>query len=122
MQSIPIAIRLGGHPSTEGTLDAIARPPGERASRAVGTLLLFLAIGAAVFFIPPHIPWVLAAVGAGVFFSLRQWRGEYRVQRFSGNCPRCGHALEIAPGDGIRLPMKLTCFNCHHEPTLSLSA
>ncbi|MEX2583466.1 MAG: hypothetical protein WD766_09330 [Gemmatimonadota bacterium] len=121
MDTLDLDIRLGGHPTTHGTLDAALRPGRERYGRAAGTLALSLVIAAAVFFIPPHIPWVAAALLIGLFLSYRQLRSEYTVHRFAGACPRCGTQLRVANGEQIRFPLELTCFECHHEPVVTPS-
>jgi hypothetical protein len=119
-ENLDLDIRLGGHSPTDGTMIATRRSTRERAGRAVGTMVLFLAIGAAVVFIPPHIPWAAIALAAGIFLAARQWRSEYRVQQFTGPCPRCGTGLPVKPEDGVKFPLKVTCFECHHEPVINV--
>ncbi len=111
---------LPGHESVPASADVIYRPARERSTRAILTLVGFFVLAPIVFFVPPHIPWVLIAFGSGIYFGLRQWRGEYVVQSFTGECPRCHSPLTIEPGTRIRLPHRLDCFNCHHEPSLEI--
>jgi hypothetical protein len=118
-QTFPVDIRLGGHAPTTGSISAFLRSSRERAGRAAGTLFLFLVIGAAVAVIPPHIPWAAIALIAGIFLAAKQWRSEYQVEHFTGACPRCGTELPIKPEAGIRFPLQVTCFECHHEPVVN---
>src|SRR5690606_25697473 len=115
----PVQIRLGGHAPTAGSVSAFLRSSRERAGRAAATLLAFLVVGAAVVVIPPHIPWAALALLAGGYLSMKQWRSEYKVEHFSGACPRCGAELPVKPDEGIRFPLKVTCFECHHEPVVT---
>ena len=111
-------LTLRGHDPQPAVLGVVYRPPRTRATKALLTLLGFWVLAPIVFLIPPHIPWALLAVAAGIYLAYRQWNGEYVVQTFSGSCPRCGATLSLAPGSKIRLPHKMVCFQCHHEPVL----
>ena len=113
-------LTLPGHSPVPAAVELRHRPRQKRMMRAVGMLVLFWALVPLVFFIPPHLPWALGAFAAGIYFALRNWRGEYVVDSFSGSCPRCGQPLKIAPGALVRLPHTVTCYNCHHEPGLQL--
>ena len=122
MVTIPIQLRIGGHPPAPGSLTAIARSRGERGAKAGLTMLSFCGLAGLVAILPPHLPWVLASVGSGFYFANRQWKSGYQVQTFSGSCPRCGHELTIAAGEKVRFPMKLSCYNCHHHPVATAAA
>ncbi|MQA90233.1 MAG: hypothetical protein GEU90_08360 [Gemmatimonas sp.] len=119
-QTLDLDIRLGGHSPVAGSMMAQRRSTGERATRAAGFLILFLFIGAGVVFIPPHIPWAAVAIVTGVVLAFKQWRSEYRVQQFDGKCPRCGTELPVKSEEGVRFPLKVTCFECHHEPVVTI--
>lgn len=122
MVTIPIQLRIGGHPPTDGSLTATTRSRGERGVKAGLTMLAFSGVAGVVFIIPPHIPWVLASLGSGLFLASRQWHSEYELQTFTGTCPRCGHAISVAAGEKVRFPMKLNCYNCHHQPVATAAA
>lgn len=111
-------IALPGHEPVPARVQLVFRPARERLTRALLTLFGFWVLVPIVFIIPPHIPWALIAFVCGIYFGFKQWRGEYVVQSFSGECPRCHSALRIEPGSRIRLPHQMDCFNCHHEPVL----
>jgi hypothetical protein len=120
MLSFPVRIRLGGHAATTGELLATGQTPSQRAYRTIGTLVGFLLLAAVAFIVPPHIPWALVVLATGLLFARREWTSEYRVGGLRGQCPRCGADLKIKAGEGVRFPLKLTCFNCHHEPVVTL--
>ncbi|MDR0788085.1 MAG: hypothetical protein LBG44_09490 [Gemmatimonadota bacterium] len=115
-------LRLRGHEALPATAELSWRPARGRFTRAVLILIGCWALAPALFFIPPHLPWVVLAVGGGIYLAIRQWRGEYVVGRFSGECPRCRAALAVTSGTRIRLPHLINCFHCHHEPTLEVTA
>ena len=116
---IPARLSLRGHEPTSATLEAEVVPRPTRMRRAVLYLIGFWILVPIVAFIPPHIPWIIGAFVAGLYFARQHWIGEYVVHRFTGNCPRCDSALTIKPGSRIRLPYTVTCYNCHHEPVLT---
>lgn len=119
-QTVPANLTLWAHKPTPAKVDLTYRSPRSRSIRAMVTLGLCWALAPLVFFIPPHIPWALAAFLAGIFLAYRQWAGEYRVHGFQGTCPRCGNELTLKPGATITVPHKLNCFQCHHEPVLQV--
>lgn len=114
-------LALPGHAPVPARVQVRPRPRKQRMARALALLLGFWALAPLVFFIPPHLPWALGAFAAGIYLALRNWRGEYVVDAFSGSCPRCGQPLEIAPGTLVRIPYTVTCYSCHHEPALQLA-
>ena len=116
----PAILRLRGHEPQPAEIAVEPRPRQTRLVRSLATLGGFLLLAPLVFFIPPHIPWVLLALGAGLYFGRREWVGEYVVHSFSGRCPRCDAELSIKPGDKVRFPLELDCYNCHHKPTVAL--
>jgi hypothetical protein len=117
----PATLKLPGHDPTAARAGVLYRPRSLRLTRAALSLLGFWALIPIVFFIPPHLPWVLIAFALGIYFAYANWTGTYEVRHFEGACPRCGNALEIKPGSKISLPHKMTCYNCHHHPYLKMA-
>lgn len=111
-------LTLPGHPTVPAHLEATARPARARAIRAIVSLAVCWALIPVVLFIPPHIPWVLAAFSGGIYLAYTFWNGELIVSSFQGSCPRCGNPLSIKPGSKIKLPHRMTCYQCHQQPTL----
>jgi hypothetical protein len=73
-----------------------------------------------LLWIPPHYPWVVAALLGGTYLAYRSWTGRYAVRSFAGICPRCGSPLSLGTDRTIDLPHTLTCYNCHFEPRLEV--
>jgi hypothetical protein len=113
-------LTLRGHEPRPAGVELTYRPPRTRSVQALLSLLGFWALIPLVLFIPPHLPWALAAFAAGIYFAWRSWTGEYVVHSLAGSCPRCGSELSLKPGSRIRLPHALTCYHCHHHPVLQV--
>jgi hypothetical protein len=99
-------------------LEVEPQPAGKRKTRAVLIMVAAVVVSPAVLLVPPHIIWPIIALGAGIYFARRTWKGEYVVTSFEGNCPRCGEPLELDEGTRIQSREILECFNCHREPEL----
>lgn len=118
---VPARLSLRGHEPQPAALSLDFRPPRTRAIRAIGILVGFWILTPIVALLPPHIPWALLAFFAGIYFAIRQWRGEYEVGSFDGKCPRCSSPLKLEPGARIKIPYQMACYQCHHHPLLEVS-
>lgn len=117
--SPPVAqLRLRGHEPAPARVDLVRRTRKTRLTKTLVVLLGSWVVAPILFFIPPHVPWVLGALVAGGYFAYRQWTGEFEVNSFAGACPRCGAELTIPPGTRIGLPHRINCYSCHHESSL----
>lgn len=103
-----------------GTVELEPRPRRQRTLRVAVILAATLVLTPAVFFIPPHFLWPLVVLVLGAYFARREWRGEYVVLSFAGECPRCGDPLTVAAGSRIRSGQRVECYGCHREPELML--
>jgi hypothetical protein len=95
-----------------------------RRTRLTSALLVLLGcwiLAPLLFLIPPHLPWGLGALVAGLFLAYRRWTGEYVVHSFEGRCPGCDGSLTMKPDQLVQLPHTMPCYNCHQEPELKLS-
>lgn len=117
----PAKLRLPGHEPTPARSEVVYRPRSVRLTRALLALLGFWALVPIVFFIPPHLPWSLAAFTLGVYFAWVNWTGSYEVRTMEGTCPHCGNPLMAKPGTKISLPYKMICYHCHFEPRLEMA-
>ncbi len=111
---------LPGRPAGTARTQLTHRSLQQRALQGLGAWLGLWALAPLVMFVPPHLPWVLAALVLGLYFGIRYWRGEYVVRAFDGACPNCGEPLELKKGSHIRIPYRIDCFNCHRSAQLVL--
>src|SRR5688500_2005000 len=113
-------LSLRGHEPRPAVIEVVYRPPKERITRALLSLLGCWVLAPVVAIVPPHIPWALLAFAVGIYLAVRQWTGEYVARRVEGACPRCAAPLPLPPGSRIKLPHPMVCFHCHHEPVLEV--
>lgn len=113
-------VTLRAHTSAPARVELVRRSAAGRFLRAAGWLLLCWGSVPFLLWIPPHYPWVGAALLAGVYLAHRSWTGRYGVRSFAGICPRCGSPLSLGVDRIIDLPHTLTCFSCHFEPRLEI--
>jgi hypothetical protein len=121
IERLPARLTLRAQGSKPAELEVRGVPARKRRTRALGYLLGCWILIPIVAFIPPHIPWVLAAFFLGIYFFYRNWTGEYVVEHFEGHCPRCDNLLTIEKGTKLKLPHKMICNECHFEPTLEVA-
>ena len=112
-------LSLFGFPDTPARLEVLPRSAAWRWLRASvffgGGLLLAPAVG----LVPPHAPWVAAALGIGGIMGIRKWRERFTILSLQGTCPRCGGALSLASGTPLRPVMTVPCGGCNHESRLA---
>ena len=118
-------VRLEGRLSAFGSepriaiLDVTPRPRAKRATRAAATAAGTLVVAAGVALLPPHLPWLLAALAIGGWRARGEWRGAYRLHGFEGSCPRCGEPIGL--GDRyITPPLQVPCYACHTQSRLTI--
>ena len=115
-------LELPGSGTVPADVEMVYQPRATRMSRAIITLVVSWFMLPVVFFIPPHIPWVLLVFFGGLWLAWRVWKGEFYVSSFKGACPKCGTALELKPGARVRRTQTLECFGCHRRPELIVDA
>jgi hypothetical protein len=112
---------LPGHPDVVAHLRVIHHSFWTRVCRTAVLGMLWGAGTITAFFVTMFDPFLssipLIVGGASVW---RSWRGQYRVQEFSGPCPRCREPMQLKKGSRIGSPHPLVCYACHHEPQLAL--
>jgi hypothetical protein len=113
-------VTLRAHRPAPAHVELAYRPLSGRVARSLLALICCWGPIPLVAWIPPHYPWVLLAVVAGIYLARRNFTGRYRVSYFAGICPRCGHPVSLGVDRCISLPHTLTCYSCHFEPTLEV--
>jgi hypothetical protein len=111
---------LFGHAPSPATVDLEPRPLAWRLRRSLTVLGLALVAAPAVFVIPPHVPWALGVIAAGVFFARLRWSERFTIRRLEGECPRCGNPIGSMEEERLRVPHTVSCDACHHLCTLVL--
>ena len=116
---VPVTVEIFGAPPTEGVATVLSRSFGSRMRRAV------LALGAtwllalpAIFFPVLHFVLVPGLIIAGMVLGAVRLREDRTLARLRGTCPRCGMALDLAPGGRFRLPRSAQCVHCKNQLTL----
>ncbi|HEX8360146.1 MAG TPA: hypothetical protein VF613_08565 [Longimicrobium sp.] len=67
----------------------------------------------AVFFIPPHLPWVLLVLGMGAFRAWARLAERRTLLWLHGPCPHCGTEQDFTELGRMRTPHVVQCSNCH---------
>lgn len=117
---VPGRVTLFGFDPRPATAALRPRP---RSWRLAGTLRIgaaTLVVAPIVGILPPHAPWALGALGAGIFLGRRRWNHRLTLESLDAECPKCGAHLTVRPGQ-LKNPHMVPCEGCHHEATLELS-
>ncbi|MDH3222223.1 MAG: hypothetical protein OEO23_00795 [Gemmatimonadota bacterium] len=112
-------LSLFGHDAVEADLLVIPRSAAWRLGRTARVSGGFLLLTPVVGIVPPHAPWIAAALMGAVIMGRRRWTERYSVAAFKAPCPRCGHELALGPGTRLRTPHPISCDGCGHESLLS---
>jgi hypothetical protein len=88
-----------------------------RAALALG--IAWLLAFPAIFFPVVHFVLVPGLVVGGVVMGVMLLREDRTLARIRATCPRCGAALDLAPGGRFRLPRPVQCVHCKNELTLT---
>ena len=117
---VPARITLFGFDVVPANARIEARSAGWRALRASIALAAGLIVAPAVFLVPPHAPWALAALGVGLVTARRRWAEVHTLHFLEGACPRCGEGVSISRPARLRHPHAVSCPSCHYELALSV--
>lgn len=107
-------IEAFGYDATTADVRVIPRATSWRMTRALLSLVVGLGAAPLVFFVPPHVPWVLASVGLGGFFARRFALERRTLVSLQGTCPKCGKPVTVDKPVALRDPHELTCPHCLH--------
>ncbi len=114
-------VALFGFEPTTATLDLRPRARSWRVRGVVRILAITIVVAPAVAVIPPHAPWVLGVLAAGIILARRRWKEHFTLDAVHGTCPRCGGPLSASPGR-LRAPHPLSCDACGHEVSVEVDA
>lgn len=119
--SPPATLETFGFPANPATVVLLARPRSWRLTRAVLSLLISWGLAPVVIFVPPHLPWVLAAILTGPILAYRRLTERHTLRSVSGSCPKCGETVLEETRTRLKLPYSITCPHCHQNLLLSVS-
>jgi hypothetical protein len=111
---VPARLVFAGGEWSEARARVIERSAAWRRSAALMQLGWWL-LAPLVFWLPPHIPWVLLVLGIGAFRALNRFR-EYRtLVSLRGACPKCGTEQEFRELGRMKQPHAVHCAACRWE-------
>lgn len=112
---IPAQIELFGFASTPAHVEVISRAPSWRVSRALLSLAVAWGTIPVVFWLPPHLPWVLGAFVLGIYFAWKYFTQHHTMTVLEGKCPKCAAPQALEKPVRFHTPYKLSCAGCHHD-------
>ncbi|HET7230508.1 MAG TPA: hypothetical protein VFJ16_10935 [Longimicrobium sp.] len=117
---VPARLVFMGGASSEARARVIERSAAWRRSQAVKDLLLLLLVPV-VFFIPPHIPWVLLVIFLALFRAFNHNREYATLLSLHGTCPKCGAEQDFSELGRMGNPHKVTCASCKWDSYVEVS-
>jgi hypothetical protein len=115
----PARVTLFGFEATQAVASIQPRGGRWRVGGAARTMGIFLVIAPVVAIIPPHAPWGIGALAAGVILARRRMIECFTLIDLDGTCPKCDQALRVKQ-TRLRTPHAITCEGCHHQASLKL--
>ena len=111
----PASLHLFGFRPSAARVEIVPRTPDWRMKQAaMGTAVPWVLMPF-VFFVPPHVPWVLIAFGYGMYQGYRKWTEHYTITEFQGSCPKCDTPQKLNVPARFTSPMHLHCEGCNHR-------
>ena len=110
---LPARISFSGK-TTQARARVIERSAAWRhvsAARQLGWLLLIPAVG----WVPPHIPWILGALGISGFLAYGRLQEHRTLVSLHGTCPKCGMEQDFQDLGRMKNPHKATCAGCQWD-------
>jgi hypothetical protein len=117
----PARVTLFGFETTLAVASIHPRGRRWRVGGAARTMGIFLMIAPVVAIVPPHAPWGIGALAAGVILARRRMIECFTLIDLDGTCPKCDQALRVKR-TRLRTPHAITCEGCHHQASLKLPA
>ena len=111
---VPARLVFAGGAWSEARARVIERTASWRRSSALAQLGLWL-LAPVVFWIPPHIPWVLLVLGVGAMRALNRFREHRTLVSLRGHCPKCGTEQEFRELGRMKNPHTVHCAHCRWE-------
>jgi hypothetical protein len=116
----PARITLFGFEATEAVVSIQPRGRRWRVGGAARTMGIFLVIAPVAAIAPPHAPWGIGALAAGVILARRRMIERFTLISLEGKCPKCDEPLKVKH-TRLRTPHAITCEACHHQASLNFA-
>lgn len=113
-------LTLFGFTPTAADVEIIHRPRSWRATRALLSIAVAVGVAPVAALVPPHLPWPIVALGAGLYLAVRRWTERYTLRSLAGRCPKCGHAQTVDSPVKLKDPHAMTCAGCSHDLVLQV--
>jgi len=114
-------VTLFGFESTEAFASIQPRGRRWRVGGAARTMGIFLVIAPMMAIVPPHAPWLIGALTAGIILTRRRLIERFTLISLEGTCPKCDATINVKR-TRLRIPHPLTCQSCHHQASLKVPA
>ena len=114
-------VTLFGFESTEAFASNQPRGRRWRVGGAATTMGIFLVIAPMMAIVPPHAPWLIGALTAGIILTRRRLIERFTLISLEGTCPKCDATIDVKR-TRLRIPHPLTCQSCHHQASLKVPA
>ncbi|HBE00115.1 MAG TPA: hypothetical protein DC060_18195 [Gemmatimonadetes bacterium] len=114
-------VTLFGFESTEAFASIQPRGRRWRVGGAARTMGIFLVIAPMMAIVPPHAPWLIGALTAGIILTRRRLIERFTLISLEGTCPKCDTTIDVKR-TRLRIPHPLTCQSCHHQASLKVPA
>jgi hypothetical protein len=114
-------VTLFGFESTEAFASIQPRGRRWRVGGAARTMGIFVVIAPMMAIVPPHAPWLIGALTAGIILTRRRLIERFTLISLEGTCPKCDATINVKR-TRLRIPHPLTCQSCHHQASLKVPA
>jgi hypothetical protein len=111
---VPARLVFAGGEWSQARARVIERTAAWRRSSALTQLAWWLLVPI-VFWLPPHIPWVLLVLGIGAYRALNRYREFRTLVSLHGPCPKCGMEQEFHETGRMKQPHTVHCAHCRWE-------
>jgi hypothetical protein len=111
---VPARLMFAGGQWSEARARVIERSASWRRSSALMQLGWWL-LAPVVFWIPPHIPWVLLVLAIGAVRALNRFREHRTLVSLRGPCPKCGTEQDFTETGRMKHPHTVHCASCRWE-------
>lgn len=114
-------VTLFGFESTQAFASIQPRGRRWRIGGAARTMGIFVLIAPVMAIVPPHAPWLIGALTAGIILARRRMIERFTLISLEGTCPKCEAPINVKR-TRLRIPHPLTCQACHHQASLKFPA